>query len=88
MTQDIIGKYLHEFKRKGENEVPEIFVLLVSYFEFEPAQLREPGIFVLGGALDRIEELRIHLCLGDYFYLTEMNKEPHVIANFFKKILS
>jgi hypothetical protein len=26
--------------------------------------------------------------MGNYYYLTEANNEPHVVANFFKKVLS
>jgi hypothetical protein len=25
--------------------------------------------------------------LGDYFYLTEIGQDPHVVANFLKKVL-
>ena len=44
-TTDVIGKHLYEFKRKNfedeeskddKDSVPEIFVLLVSYFEVQP----------------------------------------------------
>jgi hypothetical protein len=67
--------------------VPECFIVLVSYFDIQPALLKTQGLFILGGALDKIEELQVHMSMGDYFYLTEMGKEPHVVANFLKKVL-
>lgn len=72
----------------GENDVPEIFILLVSYFDIQPTLMRSPGLFLVGGALDKMDELQIHLTMGNYFYLTEMGKEPNVAANFLKKVLS
>lgn len=72
-TQDIIGKHIYEFKRKDPDSVPEIFILLVAYFEINEFLLKTEGIFRLSGALDKIEELQIHISMGNYYYLTELN---------------
>lgn len=32
-TYDVLGKHIYEFKRKSDDDIPEIFVLLVAYFE-------------------------------------------------------
>jgi len=45
-----MGKHLYEFKRKGLHDVPEIFILLVSYFEVEPALYKTEGLFRMGAS--------------------------------------
>lgn len=69
-TQDIIGKHVYEFKRQGSEEVPEIFFLLINYFESQPELYKTEGLFRVCGAIDAIEELQVHLTLGNYYYLT------------------
>ena len=51
-TQDIIGKHICEFKRKGKDDVPEIFILLVNHFEVNPELYKTEGLFRLAGAVD------------------------------------
>ena len=87
-THDIIGKNLHEFKRSGKNCVPDIFILLVAYFEINEDLLKLEGLFRKNGAIDRVEELQMHIAMGNYYFLTQLSKEPHVVANFMKKILN
>eukprot|EP00350_Pseudokeronopsis_sp_OXSARD2_P005054 CAMPEP_0170540726 /NCGR_PEP_ID=MMETSP0211-20121228/674_1 /TAXON_ID=311385 /ORGANISM="Pseudokeronopsis sp., Strain OXSARD2" /LENGTH=252 /DNA_ID=CAMNT_0010843237 /DNA_START=769 /DNA_END=1524 /DNA_ORIENTATION=- len=87
-TQDVVGKYIHEFKRVGEHDVPEIFILLASYFEVNPELFKTRSLFVASCCQDHLDELQIHLSLGDYYYLTEMIGEPHVAANFLKRVLN
>jgi hypothetical protein len=42
----------------------------------------------MGGAKDEIEELQVHINLGNYYYITDENIGPHIVANFFKKVLN
>ena len=96
-TTDVIGKHLYEFRRKtfeGESElgdnkesVPEIFVLLVSYFEVQPHLLKTEGLFRVAASVDKIDELQVHMQMGNYYYLQLLKDEPHVVANFLKKVL-
>ena len=69
-TQDIIGKHLYEFRRKSRDDVPEIFILLVTYFEVQPHLLKTEGLFRIAASLDKIDELQVHISMGNYFYLT------------------
>lgn len=88
----MLGKHLYEFKQvPGANadmeDVPEIFVLLVSYFEVQPHLLKTEGLFRIAASLDKIDELQVHMTMGNYSYLTQLTSEPHVPANFLKKVL-
>jgi len=67
---DILGKHIYEFKRKGENDVPEIFILLVTFFEVQPHLMKTEGIFRKAASLDKLDEIHIHLTMGNFFYLT------------------
>lgn len=40
-----MGKHLYEFKRGGEDDVPEIFIILVKFFENKPELIRTEGLF-------------------------------------------
>jgi hypothetical protein len=50
--------------------VPEIFILLVSYFEAKPELLKTEGIFRKAASVEKIDELHIHLTMGNYYYLS------------------
>ena len=52
------------------NDVPEIFVLLVSYFEVQPHLVKTEGLFRVAASLDKIDELQVHISMGNYYYLT------------------
>jgi len=41
--------------------VPEIFILLVNYFEISPELLDTEGIFRKAGDSDKLDELNMHL---------------------------
>jgi hypothetical protein len=63
-TTDIIGKHLYEFKQRtfenqtpNKDDVPEVFILLVSYFEVQPHLLKTEGLFRIAASLDKIDEL-------------------------------
>jgi hypothetical protein len=60
-TYDIIGKHIYEFKSKGKDEVPDIFILLVSYFEITPELYKSEGLFRVNGCSDLITELQNHV---------------------------
>lgn len=68
-------------------EVPEIFILLISYFEIYPQLLKTEGLFRIAASLDKIDEMQVHLTMGNYSYLHSLSSEPHVISNFLKKVL-
>ena len=73
-TTDVIGKHIYEFKQhsgsKSRDEVPEIFLLLVSFFEVQPQLLKTEGLFRIAASLDKIDELQLHVTMGNYYYLT------------------
>ncbi len=73
--------------KNSENSVPEIFVLLVSFFEVQPNLLKTEGLFRVAASVDKIDELQVHISMGNFFYLTLLKQEPHVVANFLKKVL-
>jgi len=56
-TTDVIGKHIYEFQRKDKEKVPEIFVLIVSFFEINSNLLKTEGLFRIGASLDKIDEL-------------------------------
>jgi hypothetical protein len=73
-TTDVIGKHLYEFKQPpganpDQEDVPVIFVLLVSYFEVQPHLLKTEGLFRIAASLDKIDEMQVHLSMGNYSYL-------------------
>ena len=45
MTYDIMGKHITEFRRREEDEIPEIFILLTQYFETNEEYMKLEGIF-------------------------------------------
>jgi hypothetical protein len=67
--------------------VPEIFLLLVSYFEVQPDLMKTEGLFRIAASLDKLDELQVHVTMGNYYYLTLLKEEPHVVANYLKKVL-
>ena len=86
-TFDIIGKHIYEFKNKGGDSVPDVFILLISFFEMHPELYKTEGLFRINGSSDLITELQCHITQGNYYFLTTLSEEPHVVANFLKKIL-
>lgn len=86
-TADVIGKHIYEFKRKENEYVPEIFILLITFFEVNAELLKTEGLFRVAASLDKIDELQIHLQLGNYYILTQMVNDPHAVANYLKRVL-
>ena len=50
--------------------MPEIFVLLVSFFEVQPHLIKTEGIFRKGASMDKLDEIQLHISVGNYYYLT------------------
>lgn len=49
--------------------------------------MKTEGLFRIAASMDRIDELQIHLQLGNYYILTQMVSDPHCVSNYLKKIL-
>ena len=62
-------------------------MLLVSYFEVQPDLMKTEGLFRIAASLDKLDELLVHVTMGNYYYLTLLKEEPHVVANYLKKVL-
>jgi hypothetical protein len=56
-TYDIMGKHIMEFRRLPSQQVPEIFVLLVSFFEVHQHLLKTEGLFRIAASIDKMDEL-------------------------------
>ena len=63
-TTDIIGKHIYEFKQRtfedgtfNQDNVPEIFTLLISFFEVQPDLIKTEGLFRIAASLDKLDEL-------------------------------
>ena len=82
-----MGKHICEFKRKTADEVPEIFILLISYFEVYTEHLKTEGLFRKAAQTIKLDELQMHMSMGNYYYLTKLKDDPHVVSNYLKKVL-
>lgn len=69
-TTDVIGKHIYEFKRREGDQVPELFTLIVLYFEAFPGTLRAEGLFRVAASVDKLDELTIHLQMGNYYIMS------------------
>ena len=49
--------------------------------------MKTEGLFRKAASLDKLDELHIHLTMGNFYYLTQLSEEPHVVANYLKKVL-
>ena len=54
----------------NQDSVPEIFMLLISFFEVKPELMKTEGLFRIAASLDKLDELQVHLTMGNYYYLT------------------
>jgi RhoGAP domain len=41
----------------------------------------------MAGDIEQMEELQVHMSMGNYYYLTQLTDQPHVVACFLKKVL-
>ena len=60
-TYDIMGKHIFEFRRQTKQNIPEIFLLLVSFFDVHSHLLKTEGLFRIAASMDRLDELQTHL---------------------------
>lgn len=67
MTCDVIGKHLQEFEREEKNSVPYIFIALISYFEASPELMETEGLFRVVCSQTQLDELQVHLSMGNYY---------------------
>jgi hypothetical protein len=52
-----MGKHITEFKRKSSDDIPEVFILLISYFEVYPHHLKQEGLFRKAAQNSKLDEL-------------------------------
>lgn len=67
--------------------MPKIVFLLTSYFRINKEHFKRQGLFRVNGDRSKIEELSIHLQLGDFSILKRSIEKPNEVANFLKEIL-
>jgi hypothetical protein len=70
-----------------KEEIPKVLFLLTTYFIVHPQHLDNKGLFRVNGDRTQIEELSIHLQLGDFSILKNYSEKPNEVANFLKEIL-
>lgn len=70
-----------------KEEIPKIVFLLTTYFRVNKAHFKRQGLFRVNGDRSVIEELSIHLQLGDFSVLKRFVEKPNEVANFLKEIL-
>lgn len=91
-TEKVLGAHLSDLSQSKlessfEDEVPEIFFLLVTYFEKNPQHLLEEGLFRLQADEQLLEEIEINISMRNYAILENLKNEPHAVANFLKMVL-
>ena len=73
---DIYGKLLEQFARRPDldpDECPLIFHLLRGYFTTKLDKIQTLGIFRVTGNDTKINELKMHLCMGNYSFLNQVD---------------
>jgi hypothetical protein len=84
-------RHIKQFKQMDTSEdpddVPEIFFLLVNFFDQNSQVYEVEGIFHVSCSDQRLYELEVHLSLKNYSILHQMLECPQVVANFLKKVL-
>jgi hypothetical protein len=81
-----MGKSLKEFELCVGHDlqsVPQIFHLLVGYFQHNPETLKTVGLFRIAAKDQDVQRLETHLSMGNYHRLTHI-KNPHVVSNYWK----
>jgi hypothetical protein len=79
-THDVMYRKLNQFKQmdgsKDPDDVPEIFFLLVNFFDQNPSVYQYEGIFHVSCSDERLYELEVHLGMKNYYILNEMVESP------------
>jgi len=70
-----------------KEDVPKAIFLLTTYFLVHPEHLKCKGLFRVNGDRTLIEELSIHMQLGNFSILKSFIDRPNEVANFLKEIL-
>lgn len=55
--EDVIGKHLSELSKSEDEFVPEIFILLVKYFESSESHMKTEGLFKYPADEEKVKEL-------------------------------
>jgi len=72
---------------KDPDDVPEIFFLIVNFFDQNPSVYSYEGIFHVNCSDERLYELEVHLGMKNYYIMDEMVETPQVVANYLKRML-
>lgn len=70
-----------------KEDVPKALFLLTTFFLVHPEHFEKQGLFRVNGDRSKIEELSIHMQLGDFSILSKFQNNPNEVANFLKEIL-
>lgn len=81
--QRVTVRYENDYKE----EIPKIVFLLTTFFRVNKQHFEKQGLFRVNGDRSIIEELSIHLQLGDFSILNRFVEKPNEVANFLKEIL-
>ena len=85
-----MGKHIAELKQlegSAKESVPEVFLLLIGYYEANPELMKTEIIFRKNSSQIKLDDLERHLALGNYYYINSILDDPHVAANLLKKVL-
>ena len=66
---------------------PLIFWLLIGYWYDKPSRMLTVGVFRVTSSDTKVRTLEHHLSLGNYHILRSSHAEPHVVANYLKRLL-
>lgn len=90
-THDPLFRHLKNLKQldtsQDPDDVPEIFFLLVNFFDQNPEVYQIEGIFHVSCSDQHLYELEVHMSLKNYSVLKQMTDRPQVVANYLKRVL-
>ena len=66
---------------------PLIFWLLIGYWYEKPSRMLTVGVFRVTSSDTKVRILEHHLSQGNYQVLRSSHAEPHVVANYLKRLL-
>ena len=77
---------LEQFERQGDAEVPQVFQSIADYFRANNRdRMRTVGLLRIMPSQSKVRELELYMSQGCYSKLEAA--EPHVVANYLKKVL-
>ena len=101
-TNDIYGKFLHNFEKipnkrvsgltEDENDelAPLIFWVLIGHFRSNPENLKTEGLFRITSSGSQMRIIEAHIRAGNFAYLKTLgntDKANHLITNLIKRVL-